>query len=273
MNMGKRDRTPKKSRRDHPSPAGLAGSKEEAMGGENFALKKGEIGFLIGLTVEEGKAKHMRVLCLDAIPLEEDGWEGWQEPQLLDFIKKHAGLHPPAAGADLVAAAVAEQKPEGKMERKPIPAPLAKPGPVPSPEPAIEKQPQAMTGRPYLRDFETIPVNSKTPSWSLEADQSFDVHLTLDLTEMKSKEKTPLKCEATFYYRRLTGEGRQPQVITKKQVSLMPTEKVPINIEDVHLPEGSYLLYATVGLTPPSSKSERQPYSTLQSVEKRLEVY
>jgi hypothetical protein len=273
--MGKRDRTPKKSRSNHSSPVGLAGSKEEAMGGENLAslVKEGEIPFLIGLIVEEGKAKHMRVLYLDASPLEEDSWEGWQEPRLVDFIKQHAGLHPPAAGADLLATVEAEQKPEGKLEREPITAPLATPGLAPSPQPAIEKRPQAMSDMPYLREFETIPVYAKIPSWVLEADQPFDVHLTLDLTEMKSLEKGPIKYEATFYVRSLTGKGDQPQMIGKRQGSLMPAEKVPINIDGVQLQEGSYHLYATVGLITPFSMSEGQPYSTLQSMDKRLEVY
>jgi hypothetical protein len=238
------------------SPKELADSRQELFGGENFApwlkLKEGEIAFLVGLTVEEGKPKQMRVYP-NANPLDEanDPLEKWNGQRLFDFILQRARLHSPEPRADSPAAAPAEQKSEGTIKREPIQPPLVTHSRPPSPESAIEKRRIAFeivtsTGIP-------IPVQAGVASRKLVANRPFEVHFTLDLAKADPSQRKPLNYKANLHAKRL--KGLQLESVGEKEGQLEPGKDTLI-IKCNPLPQGVYRLQAVVSLSDPTSKSE-----------------
>jgi hypothetical protein len=256
--------------------------KGKAVGQENLpsAESKGLTSFIIDLYLDEAgrlnrtKVMHVgRGILMQAKGGIEEEWKGWEGPRLLDFIIKHSGLRHPAAKADMPKATTTEEQRESKLTPHAIPVPTTTAGSVPLSDQPIEPPPApiskvASTGKPSLRGFEVIPVDSKTPSWALQADQQFDIRLTLDFTDLEYPKKTLLTYTATVYAKKV--KSRLNQSIKEAHGSLMPTEKTTINIGGLQLKEGSYRLQATVGLT---SQPEHQHDTVLLSGEKLLEVY
>jgi hypothetical protein len=261
---------------DNSRHKGKAVSQENLPSAEN----KGLTSFIIDLYLDEaGRLKRTKVMhvgrgiLMQAKDGIEEEWKGWEGQRLLDFIIEHSGLRHPAAKVAMPKSTTTEEQRESKLTPHAIPVPTTTADSVPLSEKPIEPPPApiskvASSGKPSLREFEVIPVDSKTPSWVLQADQQFDMRLTLDFADVEYLKKAPLTYTATLYAKNL--KSRLHQSIKETHGSLMPTKKTTINIGGLQLKEGSYRLQATVGLT---SQPEHQNDSVLLSGEKLLEVY
>ena len=269
-------RIPPKQARDLSSQAELAESKEEAVGGENLASieREGEISFVIGLLLDkERQTRRMRIMHV--ANGEEETWNEWNERKLLDFIIKRAGACPPPAGAYLPAAAPAEQTPVARMMTEAIPAPLTTPGPGPSPQSAVEARLQAIeivtsAGRPISQESVPIPVQARAASQNLVANRPFEVHLTLNLTEISASHRGALNYKASIYAKSL--QGPRYQTVAEEKGELAPKDSVAVIFKGNPLQKGLYQLQAVVSLSDPASKSKHQTYSIFQTGEKLLRV-
>jgi hypothetical protein len=152
---------------------------------------------------------------------EEDTWAGWQEDQLVGFFVERAELH------------------LASVEPHPQPAAMAERIP---PSPATV----GLTGILRLRDLETVPTGTDSPTHILRHDQPFVVHLTLDLTKVVAPSNVPLAYKATICAKKLGG----PRQLAGEAYEFMKlAQTVTVNVAGTALPQGTYRLEAIVTLT------------------------
>lgn len=253
-----------------------AGAGVETISQENLpaAKNKGLSSFVVELLLDEkGGTKRTKVMDVDNGI--EDGWDGWQERRLLDFIVERTGLCLPAPEDDLPRATPAEQTPEAKITPDVIPSESTKAGLDSSAEPRTTVPPQAIemaisADRPAFQRSASMPAQAKAVSGMLCANQPFAVHLALDHTGIASLKMRALSYKANIYAKSLKGALRQS--VGEADGQLEPTDTATIIIKGNPLPQGFYRLQAVVGLLDPTLQSERHTSSILQTGEKLLQV-
>ena len=266
-----------KKARDLSSQPTSADSEVETVSQANFPSAKSKgvtTSFVVELSLDgEGGTRRTRVYSPDKAI--EDGWDGWNERNLLNFIKERAGLRPSAAEAGMPTAKTAEHRPKARMVPEPVPARLTKPDPVPSVKSQMVAPPQAVViatsaGESTFQKSVSIPAQANAASALHCANQSFKVHLALDRTEIASLKMEPLNYKANIYAKSL--KGRQRQSVGEAEGRLQPTGTDTIIMDGSPLPQGLYRLQAVVSISVPTSKSEPKTPSTLQIGEKLLRI-
>ena len=101
-----------------------------------------------------------------------------------------------------------------------------------------------MTGMPHIHQIETISAGTHTPQNFFVHDQPFNVHLTLDLREVRVLDDTPFSYRAAIYSKSL--EGRPRQAVGETSGIVASTDRVAVSIEGIALPRGTYRLKALV---------------------------
>jgi hypothetical protein len=182
----------------------------------------------------------------------EQTWTGWEKTQLVDFLDQS------------IVVKVTPEEPVLANEEEPEYAPVV----------VVESTPLTtypeLVGTLHLRDLMIIGAESAGPRRILSRDQPFDVHLTLDLTEMTVPGNTPLNYKASIYGKSLG--SRSGQVVGEVEGTIKPTDTVTINVEGTPLAEGTYKLAATVIVALPSTKLTVKP-GTTAAIGDMLQVY
>jgi hypothetical protein len=112
--------------------------------------------------------------------------------------------------------------------------------PVPPPVVAITEP----TGAPRLSQIETVLAGAYIPQNFFAHSQPFDVHLTLDLSDVRVPPGTQFSYRASIYSKSL--EGRPRQAVGETSGSIASTHKVTVSVEGAALPKGTYRLKAMV---------------------------
>ena len=99
-----------------------------------------------------------------------------------------------------------------------------------------------------LRQVETIPAGTYTPQNCLPYGQSFDVRLTLDLSDVKIADNTQLSYSVSIYSKNLKEHSRQ--TIAESDGIIAFTDKATISVGITLLPKGTHRLKAVVILNP-----------------------
>jgi hypothetical protein len=101
---------------------------------------------------------------------------------------------------------------------------------------------------PRLRKIETMPAGAHTPQKCLSYDQPIDVHLTLDLDDLRVSGDTQFNYKASIFSKNLEEHSRQ--VVGETSGIIMSTDKITIIVKGIVLPRGTYHLKAVVILNP-----------------------
>ncbi len=107
-----------------------------------------------------------------------------------------------------------------------------------------------------LRQVETIPAGTYTPQNSLPSGQSFDVRLTLDLSDVKIADNTQLSYRVSIYSKNLEEHSRQ--TIAESSGIIAYADEVTISIGATLLPKGTYRLKAVAILSPATTEPTPQ---------------
>ena len=124
---------------------------------------------------------------------------------------------------------------------EPVPPVVAPPGVK---EAQITPPVLAITGLPRLRQIEMVPAGAHTPQNFFLYGQPFDVHLTLDLSDVRIPRGTQFSYRASIYSKNLEGHSRQ--VLGETSGVITSTDKVTVNVAGSALPKGTYRLKAVV---------------------------
>jgi hypothetical protein len=191
----------------------------------------------------------------------EQTWTGWQKTQLLDFLSESAELNIPSNEPVLPNA----EEPVHPKEPDYAPAVVAESKPLTPPE----AEPR-LTGHLHLREMEIVGVASSSPRKTLARDKPFDVHLTLDLSELQVPRNTPLNYIASIYAK----SRRSGLVLGQIQGTLIPTDIVTIKVEENTLSEeGIYQLAAQVIVGLPTMQLRIRPGTTAVIDGDQVQVY
>ncbi len=183
----------------------------------------------------------------------EHSWPDWPKVELVDFLGQSAGVNVTSVEPVLVTAEEPEHMPEVVAESTPL---TAKP---------------RLAGTLHLRDMRIIGAESAGPRRILPRDQPFDVHLTLDLTEMTVPGNTPLNYKASIYGKSLG--SRSGQVVGETQGTIILADTVNLHVEGSPLPEGTYRMAAMVTLGLPNMKLTPRPGTTVAIDGGQVQVY
>jgi hypothetical protein len=122
---------------------------------------------------------------------------------------------------------------------------------------SLVKAKPRLAGRVHLRNLEMIGVESHGSPMTIGHDTTVEARLTLDLSELRVPDDTPLNYKASIYGK---GWGRSSgMVVGEAEGTIIPKETVTIDVEGNTLPEGTYQLAATVILAPPGTKPTAKP--------------
>ena len=109
---------------------------------------------------------------------------------------------------------------------------------------------------PRLSQFETVLNGSHAPHNFFTRDKPFNVHLTLDLSNVSVPAETQFSYRAFIYSKSLEGHPRH--VVGETSGIVTYTDKFTVGIEGIALPKGTYRLKAMVILTTMTLESTRQ---------------
>ena len=112
--------------------------------------------------------------------------------------------------------------------------------PVPPPVVAITE----LIGVPRLSQIEMVLVSAHTPQNFFTHDQTFNVRLSLDLSNVRVPDDTQFSYRASIYSKSL--EGRPHQAVGETSGIIISTHKVTVSVEGLALPKGAYRLKAMV---------------------------
>jgi hypothetical protein len=111
-------------------------------------------------------------------------------------------------------------------------------------------------GVPRLRQIETVPAGAHIPQSCLPYGQLFDVHLTLDLSDLRIPADTQFSYRASIYSKSLEGHPRL--VVGEASGIVTSADKVTVSIAGTALPKGTYRLKAMVILNPRTTEPMQQ---------------
>ena len=123
----------------------------------------------------------------------------------------------------------------------------------PAPPPTPPQRPSVPLAPPpsHSAGLQVIPAGAETPRGLFHHDESFNVHLTLDLPETAAAEKQPLNYKAIIYAESLGGGLRQ--VVGERQGSVAPAKALAIDVPGHIATPGTYRLEAEMSLRLPPS--------------------
>lgn len=121
--------------------------------------------------------------------------------------------------------------------------------PAPPPAPPQKQTPPRLAPTPYSAELHVIPAGAATPRGLLHHDESFNVHLTLNLPETAAAEKQPINYKAIIYAESLGGGLRQ--VVGERQGSVAPARAFAVAVPGHIATPGTYRLRAEMSLRLP----------------------
>lgn len=190
---------------------------------------------------EDNNVRRTRVVHIQT--KEEDKWASWEEARLLDFLIRRAALRLPSTAA--------APPTEAPMEHAPsITTPI---------EPAVviteegERPPPLGTtvnlgGVLRLHDLQIVTADFDRPSDILRSGQPFQVHLTLNLTDVVAPRDVLLVYTVNVYAKRLGAKLRETVGEARGTITWSP--QVILDLKGTTMPPGSYRLEAVVALSP-----------------------
>ena len=104
------------------------------------------------------------------------------------------------------------------------------------------------TGVPRLSQIETVLASAYTPQNFFAHDQPFNVHFTLDFSNVRAPADTEFSYRTSIYSKSL--EGCPRQLVGETSGIITSTHKVAMSVEGLALPKGTYRLKAIVILNP-----------------------
>jgi hypothetical protein len=113
-----------------------------------------------------------------------------------------------------------------------------------------------LTGTPLAHGMEIIEMGSKTHRKTLAEDETFEVHITLDLTGLQVTGSDSLHYKASVYGRDLSHSGL---VIGESQGSIGLADTVTIAVAGKPMPAGTYHIAATVIVGLPGMELKPMP--------------
>lgn len=137
-----------------------------------------------------------------------------------------------------------ELAPPAAEVTEPVPPVVASPG---AKEAQITPPVVTMTGSvgvPRLLGIVTVLAGASTPQNFLSHDQPFDVHLTLDLSDLRVPDDTQFSYKASIYGKSLEGHPRQ--IVGKASGFITSFDRVTIEVRGTELPKGNYRLLGVV---------------------------
>jgi hypothetical protein len=192
--------------------------------------------FLLG---EDNRVRRTRVSYVQNNLV--DSWAGWTESKLVDFINKSAGICLPQHDNYLLPTrnhdvTCIECIPDTKIRN---------------------------TLGGVLRIFEliTTPIDSDLPQLLVHKNEAFNIHILLDLSEIKTPQSMSLNCIVKIWARRL-GTGAR-QIIGELISTIMPDDKIPCVVESKIPVQGTYRLEVLASLT--AASSPVSPQTTLSA--------
>ncbi len=111
-------------------------------------------------------------------------------------------------------------------------------------------------GLPCLSQIEMVLTGAHTPQNFFAHDQPFNVHLTLDLSNIRIPDDTQFSYRASIYSKSLEGHSRQ--TVGETSGIFTTTDKVTAGIERIALPKSTYRLKAMVILNPMTTERTLQ---------------
>lgn len=189
----------------------------------------------------------------------EETWAGWDEPRLVNFIVRCAGLNIPLSKFALPKEPISPHEPALSIETESSPARTPE---TSQRESGPSSKPKGTLGDVLrVNELVMLPLDSNRPQHIARANEAFNVRVLLDLTEINATPSIPLNCTVTIWAKKL-GEGER-QIIGEQQSTFMPVDKIPCVVESMIPSQGTYRLEALVTL-PPASTS-LSPHSTIRA--------
>ena len=132
--------------------------------------------------------------------------------------------------------------------------------PIPSGKTVEECVDSVHVSRPQQRlsDLMIIPVGTDNPITTLSQNQTFEVHVNVDLTDVIMPDDEPIEKTLTIYAKRL---GGTPEVIGESHIIPTSTGKSTFKMIGKPLPVGAYRLEASLTFNRPPGMSASLPNS------------
>ena len=139
--------------------------------------------------------------------------------------------------------------------------------PVPPPVVAITEP----TGVLRLSQIETVLAGSYMPQNFFTHDQLFNIHLTLDLRNVRIPADTEFRYRTTIYSKSL--EGHPGQVVGETSGIVTSTDRITVSVEGIALPKGTYRLKAILILNPMTTEPVQQPGLVASNESDLLQIF
>jgi hypothetical protein len=189
----------------------------------------------------------------------EESWAGWAESRILRFIAKCANVeislpelafapnfpvsHEPAQLPNLITSLVqtTEVLPQKYL--------------------ADSKSKKFLCGVLQVSNVTVSTLDSNSPQYVVHANETLNVHVLLDLTNVETSPSIPLNCAVTIWAKQL-GTGAR-QIIGEQQITFMPAAKIPCTVESKITSQGTFRLEAMATLI--SLSTSTSPRSTIRA--------
>lgn len=158
---------------------------------------------------------------------EEDAWDSWQDRRLVNFLVHRAGLNVPLL--EPIASDVAA--------KEPLPPAAAEPALA---VPVVVAATAPLGGVLRISEVEVVSAESPGPQKLLHYGQPFEVHVTLDLSDVIVFEDTPLSYKISVYGKSV--EGHPCQTVGEISGISKPIDSVTLNVRGTTPPTGIYRL-------------------------------
>jgi hypothetical protein len=175
-----------------------------------------------------------RTKVLHVQSLTEDTWAGWETARLFKFICKNAALNIITQHEVPISEPRLETEQQETTE-----APVQKIVPVIT----------AFGGQMRMADMVVGAANNNGGQHFIFSGQQFTINLTLDLADLQAPRDIPLGYSARVYAKKVGGGLRQ--MVGSSEGTLLPAERVSLDIKGIQLPSGFYRIEAFVELKPP----------------------
>jgi hypothetical protein len=139
------------------------------------------------------------------------------------------------------------------------------------PEIIIPQSKVSLSGRLQVYELTTTFPQSNTPQTIAHANKPFNVHLELDLREVKFVPFLQLPYTATIWAKRFGMATRH--IVGEKSGMFIPIERIPCDIEAMIPSPGRYRLEAIITLVPEGNKPSPQCALRAWKESSLLQVY
>lgn len=165
--------------------------------------------------VRRTSVKHVQSLA-------EKTWAGWDSARLVGFLITNGNIHEILPEAEQFIPQIHKQV-------------------------LLNEEKVTLSGSMRLHEMTTTPAQEQYPRKTLPAGQPFDIHLTLDASEISAVEDFPLNYRTALFARQLGNRERIP--LGQVEGTSIPDEGISVEMESVALSEGTYRLEVKISLS------------------------